>query len=87
MKGDKGRGGSGAKPLMKMVGPTGFEPATSASQTQRSSQAELRSVVRRGVLQPLARRPVPEICQAGQAEMRGVRGWNGGVVKALGVVS
>ena len=27
---------------MKMVGATGFEPATSASRTQRSSQAELR---------------------------------------------
>ena len=47
--------------LFEVVGPTGFEPATSASQTQRSSQAELRSVVRGGVLQPLARRLVPEI--------------------------
>jgi hypothetical protein len=51
--------GFGAKPLMKMVGPTGFEPATSASQTQRSSQAELRSVVSGGVLQTTRGRPAP----------------------------
>jgi hypothetical protein len=29
--------------MLKVVGPTGFEPAASASRTQRSSQAELRS--------------------------------------------
>ena len=68
------------KALIEMVGATGFEPATSSSQSWRSSQAELRSDPRQALIRSQKRTKAKVFFQI-------VRGSGASSKQGLGVAS